>query len=119
MSTKHQIKRTINLIIREKGRFPTLQEMCDLLSYNAEQTQKYMKALAEDGYLEPIGSWYRFSQNNSKTKDIENMRIEKEKDLRSPSLKILDDMLDGVGPDAIPVKDMEFFLSEDEKKEMD
>lgn len=58
---KHEIKRAINSVIRKKGRFPNLVDMCDVLSYTKGQTRKYMQALAEDGYLEKIGSWYKFS----------------------------------------------------------
>ncbi|MFW9871918.1 MAG: hypothetical protein ACFFG0_02375 [Candidatus Thorarchaeota archaeon] len=69
MNNKHAVKKIINGIIRKKGRFPTLQEMCDALNFSAEQTYKYMEALEEDGYLEKIGSWYTFPiQMEPKTK---------------------------------------------------
>jgi len=66
MDDKHAIKKTINQTMRERGRFPTLQEMCDKLNFSAEQTGKYMEALKEDGYLEAIGDWYRFPIKDEK-----------------------------------------------------
>lgn len=57
---KHDIKRTINKIIRDKGRFPNKQEMCDILNYSELQVINYMNALVDDGYIERIGSWYKF-----------------------------------------------------------
>lgn len=54
------IKKTINKVIREKKRFPNLQEMCNITSMNPEQTLKYMQALEEDGYLVRNGGWYKF-----------------------------------------------------------
>jgi DNA-binding transcriptional regulator YhcF (GntR family) len=67
--TRHDLKRTINQIIREKKRFPTLQEMADALGFNTEQTKKYMQALEEDGYLEKIGDWYKFSEEKEPSEE--------------------------------------------------
>lgn len=59
-----KIKQAINRVIREKGRFPTVREMCTILSYSAEQTMKYMEALAEDGFLERTDGWYKYPDND-------------------------------------------------------
>lgn len=63
------IKKKIHKLIKQKKRFPTLQEMCNILNFNEEQTKKYMGALAEDGKLEKIGDWYRFRINNEIEKE--------------------------------------------------
>jgi hypothetical protein len=57
---KRELKKAINKIIREKHRFPTLLEMCGILEYSEIQTQNYMKALAEDGYLVKLNDWYSY-----------------------------------------------------------
>ena len=59
---KRELKKAINKIIREKRRFPTLLEMCGILGYSESQTQNYMGALAEEGYLIKYGDWYRFPE---------------------------------------------------------
>jgi|GEM_PF-3778500 len=66
---KHETKRAINSVIRKKGRFPNLLEMCEVLSFSERQTIKYMQALEEDGYLEKIGSWYKFSPDMLKKEE--------------------------------------------------
>lgn len=69
MEKYREIKKTINKIIREKKRFPSLQEMCNILHYTEEQTKKYMEALAEDGYLEKIGDWYKYPEEELQIPD--------------------------------------------------
>lgn len=74
IATKYDIKKTINQIIREKGRFPTQQDMSNKLGYSFEQVNNYMRALSEDGYIEKINDWYRFPENQELTEpDIEEM----------------------------------------------
>jgi hypothetical protein len=74
MTTKHEIKKSINTIIREKGRFPSPQEMCNALNFSESQTRNYMQALYEDGYLEKIGDWYKFPE----LKPVEDLIIEED-----------------------------------------
>lgn len=62
---RHNIKRKIGEIYREKGRFPTLQEMNNILSFTSSQTRKHMRALTEDGYIVPKGDWYTFPEEGS------------------------------------------------------
>lgn len=57
---KYDIKKTINRIIREKGKFPSMQDMMNALEFNPEQVTKAMDSLVEDGYLSVNGSWYNF-----------------------------------------------------------
>jgi len=57
---KHEVKRAIYQIYKEKERFPTLQEMCDALSFSADNTRKCMATLAESGHIESIGDWYKY-----------------------------------------------------------
>ena len=59
---KRELKKAINKIIREKHRFPTLLEMCGILGYSEIQTQNYMKALAEEGYIVKHWDWYKFPE---------------------------------------------------------
>jgi hypothetical protein len=63
--TKHEIKRTINRLVRHKGHFPTLQEICNALNFSSDQAKKYLAALAEDNYVEAIGDWYRFPEDKN------------------------------------------------------
>lgn len=62
MVTKRDIKRAINTVIREKGRFPSRQDISNILGFNNEQTMKCMIALYDDGYLVMDGEWFRFSE---------------------------------------------------------
>ena len=57
---KYDIKKTINRIIREKGKFPSMQDMVNALEFSPEQVVKAMDSLVEDGYLGNNGSWYNF-----------------------------------------------------------
>lgn len=89
MDNNSEIKRVISFIMRTKGRFPTLIEMCDALSYNSEQTFKYMEALEEDGYLEKIGSWYKLPKKG----EIEKIKEKVDKIdgfIENNSFKVLD-----------------------------
>jgi len=67
MEKHYEIKKTINKVIREKGRFPSLQEMCNILHYTEDQTRKYMQALADDGYLEKVKDWYKYPEKEIKS----------------------------------------------------
>lgn len=64
---KYDIKKTINRIIREKGKFPSMQDMCTALEFNPEQVTKAMDSLVEDDYLSKSGSWYKFPENQELT----------------------------------------------------
>jgi hypothetical protein len=66
MDNQHEVKHAIHSIIRSRGHFPTQQEMCNILNYSVEQVKKCMFALVDDGFLEPIGDWYRFPKNETK-----------------------------------------------------
>ena len=77
MVDKHNIKKAINILIREKGRFPNEQEMCNLLNFSPEQTRKYMEVLVEDGFIRKVGDWFSFplkeikeEEEINKTKEI-------------------------------------------------
>jgi len=63
MTIDHDLKRIINQTIRNTGNFPTPREICNSMSFTEEQTYKAMESLAEDGYLERQGSWYKFPEN--------------------------------------------------------
>jgi hypothetical protein len=82
MEKHYEIKKTINKIIREKKRFPSLQEMCNILHYTEDQTKKYMQVLAEDGYLEKVEDWYRFPEKEDNPLINKNIVVDKE--MREP-----------------------------------
>ncbi len=101
MEKHYEIKKTINKIIREKKRFPSLQEMCNILHYTEDQTKKYMQVLAEDGYLEKTGDWYRFPDKNTQNSiDFLNEKLEEIKDISEEEFKERDQAND---PVTIPV----------------
>lgn len=67
MTEIHDIKRFINLTIRNTNRFPSLRDICSSLSFTEDQATKCMEALAEDGYIEKVGSWYKFPDESEST----------------------------------------------------
>lgn len=63
MTELYKLQKFINQNIRVSGKFPTLTEICSSLNYSEEQARKFMEAMTEDGFIERIGSWYRFPEN--------------------------------------------------------
>lgn len=63
MTDLHGMRRFINQTVRTTNQFPTLREICSALNYSENQARNYMKSLAEDGYIEKIGDWYKFAEN--------------------------------------------------------
>lgn len=62
---EHDLKRFISQNIRMSGVFPTLQEVCTAFNFSHEQARKYMQSLAEDGYVEEQGQWFRFPEHKA------------------------------------------------------
>lgn len=63
MTDHYSVRRFINQSIRNSNKFPNLKEICASLNYSEDQARKYMASLADDGYIEKIGDWYKFPEN--------------------------------------------------------
>jgi len=89
MTEFNRLRRFINNNIRTDERFPSLSDICSALNYSEEQARKYMESLAEDGYIEKVGSWFRFP--NKTIEEVAGDFVERLKTTPNPHTNLYDD----------------------------
>ena len=67
MAEKYELKRAINSLAREIGRFPNKEELCKSFNVNDKKLIELLNELAYDGFIIKVNSWYNFEEAEETT----------------------------------------------------
>ena len=62
MAEKYELKRAINSLAREIGRFPNKEELCKSFNVNDKKLIELLNELAYDGFIIKVNGWYNFEE---------------------------------------------------------